>query len=173
MRGACVEMGTAAGTAGRPLTKPQVQQCLIRNTVSQSWRIGRAVALARLKANLGNLGPVLVDALGGPTSAKVLFSGKIMEVNRKLYKGHSVGEVVIQALQADEEEDGDPSSPKQRFRGVMTSKFRSKYNSKGGGECEGKFATRLISQFHSRTRTSLRNMLSMARPPSLRACRIL
>jgi len=126
MRGACVEMGTAAGTAGRPLTKPQVQQCLIRNTLSQSWRIGREVALARLKANLGNLGPVLVEALGGPKAAKVLFSGKIMEVNRKLYKGHSVGEVVIQALQADEEEDEDPASPRQRFHGTMTSESSSK-----------------------------------------------
>jgi DUF917 family protein len=126
MRGACVEMGTAAGTAGRPLTKPQVQQCLIRNTISQSWRIGREVALARLKANLGNLGPVLVEALGGPKSAKVLFSGKIMAVNRKLHKGHSVGEVVIHALQAEEEEDEDPVRPRQRFQGTMTSKYRSK-----------------------------------------------
>ena len=133
MRGACVEMGTAAGTAGRPLTKPQVQQCLIRNTLSQSWRIGREVALARLKANLGNLGPVLVEALGGPKAAKVLFSGKIMEVNRKLYKGHSVGEVVIQALQADEEEDEDPARPRQRFHGTMTSEFSSKREGMSGG----------------------------------------
>jgi len=123
MRGACVEMGTAAGIAGRPLTKPQVQQCLIRNTVSQAWRIGREVALARHKANLGNLGPVLVEALGGAKTAKVLFSGKIMEVNRKLHKGHSVGEVVIQALQAEEEEEEDPANPQRRFEGMMTSEL--------------------------------------------------
>jgi DUF917 family protein len=124
MRGACVEMGTAAGFAGRPLIKPQVQQCLIRNTVSQAWRIGREVALARHKANLGNLGPVLVDACGGTRAAKVLFSGKIMEVNRKLHKGHSVGEVVIQALRAEEEEEEDLMKPKQRFEGMMTSEFK-------------------------------------------------
>ena len=116
-------MGTAAGIAGRPLTKPQVQQCMIRNTVSQAWRLGREVALARQKANLGNLSPVLVEALGGSRTANLLFSGKIMEVNRKLRRGHSVGEVVIQALQAEEEEEEDLANPKPQFEGTMTSEL--------------------------------------------------
>lgn len=94
---------------------------MIRNTVSQSWRLGRAVSLARYKANLGNLGPVLVEALGGSSTAKVLFSGKITEVNRTMYKGHSVGEVVIQALQVEEEEEEDPSNPKERYEGTLKS----------------------------------------------------
>lgn len=96
---------------------------MIRNTVSQSWHIGREVAPARQKANLGNLGPVLVEALGGSKTAKVLFSGKIMEVNRKLVKGHSVGEVVIQALHAEEEKEEDLANPKLRFEGKMTSEL--------------------------------------------------
>jgi DUF917 family protein len=94
---------------------------MIRNTVSQSWRLGRAIALARYKANLGNLGPVLVDTLGGKKTAKVLFSGKIVEVNRSMYKGHSVGEVVIQALHIEEEEEEDQTHPKERFEGKISS----------------------------------------------------
>ena len=82
----------------------------------------RAVSLARHKANLGNLGSVLVEALGGSSTAKVLFSGKITEVNRTMYKGHSVGEVVIQALQVEEEEEEDPSNPKERYEGTLKSK---------------------------------------------------
>lgn len=123
--------------AGRPMTKgqsqprilpnnpltgiEQCQQCMIRNTVSQSWRLGRAVSLARHKANLGNLGPVLVDTLGGPSTAKVLFSGKITEVNRTMYKGHSVGEVVIQALQVEEEDEEDEATPREKYEGVLKS----------------------------------------------------
>lgn len=124
LRGACVEMGTASGAASRPLTKAEWQKTMIRNTVSQAWRLGRAVALARNKANLGNLGSVVVDALGGSKTARVLVSRKIMEVNRKMYKGHSVGEVVIEALQADEEEDPDPSNPRPAFEGTLTSKLK-------------------------------------------------
>ncbi|KAL7424492.1 hypothetical protein Q5752_000176 [Cryptotrichosporon argae] len=106
LRAACVEMGTRAGTALRPLTKAQCDRALIRNTVSQAWRLGRAVELAARQANIGNIGPVLVDALGGDAAACVLFAGKIVDVARKIVKGHSYGEVVVQALAAEDADDG-------------------------------------------------------------------
>ncbi|WWC72806.1 uncharacterized protein I206_106770 [Kwoniella pini CBS 10737] len=124
-RAACVEMGTHAGSAQRPLTKAQCEQAMIKNTVSQAWRLGRAVALANKQSNVGNIGKVLVEALGGSRCAKVLFSGKITEVDRKMYKGHTVGELVIQALKADEEEEEDPENPKEKFEGIMRIPFKN------------------------------------------------
>nr|XP_019000245.1 hydantoinase [Kwoniella mangroviensis CBS 8507]OCF63706.1 hydantoinase [Kwoniella mangroviensis CBS 8507] len=124
-RAACVEMGTHAGAAQRPLTKPQCEQAMIKNTVSQAWRLGRAVALANKQSNVGNIGKVLVEALGGSRCAKVLFNGKVTNVNRRIYKGHTIGEIVIQALKADEEEDEDPKNPKEKFEGIMTIPFKN------------------------------------------------
>jgi DUF917 family protein len=118
-RAACVEMGTHAGAAQRPLTKAQCQQAMIKNTISQTWRLGRAVSLANKQSNIGKIGEILVDALGGKKTARVLFSGKVVDVSRKIFKGHSYGEIVIQALRSEEEEDGD--GPKERFEGVMKS----------------------------------------------------
>ena len=121
LRAGCVEMGTYAGVAFKPLTKDICEQALIKNTISQSWRLGRAVALANKQANVGNVGSVIVDAMGGADTAKFLFAGNIIEVKRSIFKGHTVGEVVIQALKADEEEADDPERPRLQFRGMMRS----------------------------------------------------
>jgi N-methylhydantoinase A/oxoprolinase/acetone carboxylase beta subunit/DUF917 family protein len=120
LRAGCVEMGTHADVAARPLEKSFLRKALVRNTVSQAWRLGRAVALATKQANIGNVGRVLVDAVGGDKAARVLFAGKVTEVGRHMHKGHTVGELTIQALATDEEDD--PESPKQRFEGVLKSK---------------------------------------------------
>jgi DUF917 family protein len=67
---------------------------------------------------------VLVDALGGAVASKVLFSGKIVEVNRRIYKGHTVGEIVVKAVAAGEEEEGDEGEgAKERFEGTVVSKW--------------------------------------------------
>jgi hypothetical protein len=119
LRAACVEMGTHAGAASRPLTREECEGCMVKNTVSQAWRLGRSVALANKSANIGNIGPILVDALGGPQASRVLFSGKIVEVNRRIFKGHTIGEIVVKAVAA-EDEDGEG---KERFEGTVTSEL--------------------------------------------------
>jgi DUF917 family protein len=132
MRAACVEMGTHAGAAHRPLTKSECSGCMVKNTVSQAWRLGRAVALANKSANIGNIGSVLVDALGGRGASRVLFSGKIMEVNRRIYKGHTVGEIVVRAVSAEEEEEGgDEAVVKEKFEGSVTSESAARSASGG------------------------------------------
>nr|XP_019001047.1 hydantoinase [Kwoniella mangroviensis CBS 8507]OCF64508.1 hydantoinase [Kwoniella mangroviensis CBS 8507] len=124
LRAACMEMGTSAQVVARPLTKVECERALIRNTVSQSWRIGRAVALANKQANIDNIGSVLVNALGGSDAAKVLFEGKIVQVGRRLYKGHSYGEIEIHAMGGDEATE-DPNNPQRKFRGVMKIPFKN------------------------------------------------
>jgi DUF917 family protein len=149
LRAACVDMGTHAGAAERPLTKAECQLSMVKNTVSQAWRLGKAVALAKKQANLGNLGSILVDSFGGLNTAQVLFSGKIIEVSRRIYKGHTIGEVIIQALAADEE-DEDPDHPRQHFEGTMMSKWPSLAHSS--------------RQSPSRTRTCMQSTGSTAKP---------
>jgi DUF917 family protein len=149
LRAACVEMGTHAGAAERPLTKAECELSMVKNTVSQAWRLGKAVALAKKQANLGNLGSILVDSFGGLNTAQVLFSGKIIEVSRRIYKGHTIGEVIIQALAADEE-DEDPDHPRQHFEGTMMSKWPSLAHSS--------------RQSPSRTRTCMQSTGSTAKP---------
>jgi DUF917 family protein len=94
---------------------------MVKNTISQAWRLGRSVALANKTANIGNIGNVLVDALGGGKASRVLFSGKIVEVNRRIFKGHTVGEIVVKAVAAEDEEDDE--GEKEKFEGTVTSRF--------------------------------------------------
>jgi len=71
------------GLASRPLDTEYVGTAMIKNTVSLSWRIGRAIALARKQSSLSRIGSIVVDAVGGSKSAKVLFMGKITDVRRR------------------------------------------------------------------------------------------
>ncbi|KAG6333941.1 hypothetical protein ID866_5152 [Astraeus odoratus] len=121
MRAACVEMGTHVGMAIKPLKAKDLQTMMIANTVSLSWRIGRAIMLARKQSNIGDIGRIIVDAVGGSGSAKVLFSGKITDVRRRLYKGHTIGEVVVTALSTDEDY---PNNSKE-FMGMLVIPFKN------------------------------------------------
>lgn len=100
------------------MTASFASRCLVKNTVSLAWRLGRAVALATKQSNLSNVGSVIVEALGGKETARVLFSGKIVEVGRRTFKGHVIGEVVIQAMKAGEEEEEEG---KETFEGTLRS----------------------------------------------------
>jgi len=125
LRAACVEMGTHVGLASCPLSADYVDIAMIKNTVSLSWRIGRAITLARKQSSLSRIGSILVDAVGGSKSAKVLFMGKITDVRRRVYKGHTIGEIVITALALDDDVDDDPDDPTERFIGKLTIPFKN------------------------------------------------
>ena len=113
-------MGTLVGLAKRPLPLEFCTKGMIKNTISLSWRLGKSVTLANKQHNIGNIGQVLVDALGGPATAKVLFAGKIVEISRNVYRGHTIGEVVLAALSLDELENQD-SETTQSFTGHLKS----------------------------------------------------
>ena len=87
---------TFVGVASRPQRAKALEVSMIANTVSLSWRIGRAIALARKQSNIDQIGPVIVDAVGGTKTAKVLFSGKIVDLRRRCvafdncYQAHGV-----------------------------------------------------------------------------------
>lgn len=94
---------------------------MVKNTVSLSWRLGRAVKLSNSQGTIGSIGDILIDALGGKGTGKVLFTGKIVHVIRKVHKGHLFGEVRVEPLGSDETEDISPSST--AWKGSVTSKL--------------------------------------------------
>lgn len=71
------------GAAKRPLTVEECRRFAVKNTVSLAWRIGRAVDFARKQHAIGQVGQVIIDAVGGADTAKLLFAGKIVEVSRR------------------------------------------------------------------------------------------
>lgn len=102
LRASCSEMGSRVGMAARPTTTDRVIKYGILNTLSLAWRIGRCIARARTTNTLNTVVEQIVEEIGGSKTAKVLFRGKIVNVERRLYKGHSYGEITIR--QTDESE---------------------------------------------------------------------
>ena len=97
-RTALAEMGSHVGLAKGPISGLKTKNYVVENTVSLAWRIGRAVALCRQRNQIEEVGELIIDEVGGRESGKLLFKGKIIEVARKLIKGHTYGEVVIEAM---------------------------------------------------------------------------
>jgi DUF917 family protein len=106
LRAGCVEMGSSVGAATKPHTTHQVQSYAVLNTCSLAWRIGRCIARSTASNNLSTVAENIIDEVGGPDSAKVLFRGKIIEVENRLTKGHNYGIVHIKAFDTvDDDED--------------------------------------------------------------------
>uniref|UniRef100_A0A060T268 ARAD1C22924p n=1 Tax=Blastobotrys adeninivorans TaxID=409370 RepID=A0A060T268_BLAAD len=97
IRASLSELGASVGVVNPPMTVDQVKDTTVKNTVSQAWRIGRAVMIARQKSEINMLPRRIIDAVGGDRSAKQLFAGKIVSVDKYLFKGHVYGEVVIES----------------------------------------------------------------------------
>lgn len=110
LRAPAIEMGYYVGLAAKPTNTDLVRKWSIRNTVSQAWRIGRCIARAKRMNTINTVAEQIVYEVGGPSTAKILFRGKIIGVERRLFKGHSHGEVVIQAVLSDEGDLIDPES---------------------------------------------------------------
>lgn len=100
-RAALSQMGSHVGCAKGPVSGANTKTWVVENTVSLSWRIGRAVALSRCTNQVDTVAESIIDEVGGPTSAKVLFKGKIVGVERVLRMGHAYGEVIIESASED------------------------------------------------------------------------
>ncbi|KAK3300667.1 uncharacterized protein B0H64DRAFT_316024 [Chaetomium fimeti] len=96
VRAALSEMGSQVAAADPPVTGAEMKRWVVDNTVSQAWRIGRAVARARAENRVDTVAESIVEECGGSGAARVLFKGKIVGVERTLRKGHVYGECVIE-----------------------------------------------------------------------------
>ncbi|EAA35716.3 hypothetical protein GE21DRAFT_1913 [Neurospora crassa] len=99
IRAALSQMGSQVGAADPPVTGAEMKRWVVENTVSQAWRLGRAVARARAMNRLDEVAETIVEECGGGqkgAAAKMLFKGKIVGVRRTLRMGHVYGECIIE-----------------------------------------------------------------------------
>ncbi|KZO91644.1 hydantoinase/oxoprolinase [Calocera viscosa TUFC12733] len=101
LRNVCTTMGSAAAVAVAPLSRKQCQDYGVPYSVSQSWRLGRAIAVCRAKNDMKAVPSAIFEVQGG----KCLFVGKIVDVKREVRAGWTWGEVSIAALQDDEQDE--------------------------------------------------------------------
>ncbi|KAF2442386.1 DUF917-domain-containing protein [Karstenula rhodostoma CBS 690.94] len=102
IRAALSQMGSHVGTADGPVTGAETRRWAVEHTISLSWRIGRQVARARKENRIDNVAESIIDAVGGPETGRVLFKGKIVGVERKLWMGHIYGEVIVEGTDGTE-----------------------------------------------------------------------
>ncbi|KAI1336904.1 DUF917-domain-containing protein [Xylariaceae sp. FL0016] len=127
LRAALSQMGSSTGCAEAPVTGAECKRWVVEHTISQSWRIGRAVAKARRSNRVDNVAETIL-AECGPEAGKVLFKGKIVGVERTLRMGHIYGECIIEGAEVvdDEEASSRPaSSPQPQFRGSIKIPFKN------------------------------------------------
>ena len=111
LRACCVTMGCSAGVVSRPLTAEEFLEQGLLNTHSLGWRIGRAVRLAQRGFSEGTAADAIIEQCGGTDVAAIIFEGKIIDVSNILFKGHSVGQLLIEghSPKCPEPETEDPS----------------------------------------------------------------
>ncbi|KAK1980094.1 hydantoinase/oxoprolinase [Colletotrichum cereale] len=105
LRASCSEMGSRVGMAAKPTTSDRVKRFGVLNTVSLAWRIGRCIAVCQATNTMSTVAESIIEEAGGAEAAKVLFRGKITKVERRLFKGHSYGEVHIAAFESGDEDE--------------------------------------------------------------------
>jgi DUF917 family protein len=113
LRASCTEMGSRVGMAAKPTTREKVIKYSVLNTMSLAWRIGRCIARAKAHNTTSTIAEQIIDEVGGPETAKVLFRGKIIAVERRLWKGHSYGEISIQQIAEEEQESSSAGSMRE------------------------------------------------------------
>ena len=126
MRSALSQMGSQVGFADAPVTGAETKRWVVEHTLSQSWRIGRAVARARKENRVDNVAETILDECGGPEAGRVLWKGKIVGVERTLRNGHVYGECLIEG--ADVKDDGDSMTGDEsvaQFRGTIKIPFKN------------------------------------------------
>ncbi|CDK25860.1 unnamed protein product [Kuraishia capsulata CBS 1993] len=96
MRASLAELSASVGCINAPMKAAEMDLKTIHRSVSLAWRIGKAVMLARQESDIEGLPNRILEATGGPESGKHLFSGKIVGVETKMWKGHAYGEVRIE-----------------------------------------------------------------------------
>jgi DUF917 family protein len=125
LRASCTEMGSRVGMAAKPTTKEKVIKFSVLNTLSLAWRIGRCIARAKKHNTTSTIAEQMIDEVGGSESAKVLFRGKIIGVERRLWKGHSYGEITIQQIADDEQEPASGVMKTVAVGGVLKIPFKN------------------------------------------------
>ncbi|KAF4460640.1 DUF917-domain-containing [Fusarium albosuccineum] len=100
LRAVCVQMGQAAGISLGALTGRQVKQVAAQFSISLTWRLGRAVQLARAHKR------DIVDSILATHPRKKILTGKITGVTRHVRGAFTEGSATIVPF-----EGAEPGSP--------------------------------------------------------------
>lgn len=128
LRAALSQMGSHTGCAEGAVSGAEARRWAVEHTISESWRIGRAVARARRENRVDRVAEDIVEAVGGAQAAKVLWKGKIVRVTRTLRTGHVYGECVVEGMDvagAGSEEAGGDRAAAQQFKGLIKIPFKN------------------------------------------------
>jgi len=100
MRVVSTEMGSLAALCPHPLPVHEIRDFGVARSLSQAWRIGRAIAMCRQSNDMNSIAKAILENQEG----KCLFVGKIVNVSREVKPGFTWGEVRIKKLREDEVE---------------------------------------------------------------------
>ncbi|KAJ9148462.1 DUF917-domain-containing protein [Pleurostoma richardsiae] len=127
LRVALSQMGSHTGCAESPVTGAETKRWAVEHTISQAWRIGRAVERARRSNRVDSVAETIIEECGGSEAAKVIWKGKIVGVTRTLHMGHIYGECLIEGADVvDEAAEGNGAAPSQpQFRGIVKIPFKN------------------------------------------------
>ncbi|KAI0854280.1 DUF917-domain-containing protein, partial [Daldinia vernicosa] len=128
LRAALSQMGSGVGFADPPVTGAECKRWAVEHTISQSWRIGRAVAKARKSNRVDNVAETILAECGGPEAGKVLWKGKIVGVERTLRMGHIYGECIIEGADVVDDDAGvkaHPAPSRPQFQGRIKIPFKN------------------------------------------------
>ncbi|KAI0193251.1 hypothetical protein EV127DRAFT_385163 [Xylaria flabelliformis] len=129
-RAALSEMGSQVGTADAPVAGDECKRWVVENTISQSWRIGRAVAKARRSNQIDNVAETIIAECGGAEAGRVLWKGKIVGVERTLRMGHVYGECIIEGADVVDDDSRIKGNKKHTpsasgFEGLLKIPFKN------------------------------------------------
>lgn len=96
-RALTIQMGSAACYAVGPMTTDQVRRTAVPHTLTLARDLGKAVQHAR------SLHADTTEAILNSCGGKVLFQGKIVDVERRTTGGFSKGTVLIEGTRSDQE----------------------------------------------------------------------
>jgi DUF917 family protein len=83
--------------------------------------------MAEATNTLSSVAEAIVVELGGSRSARILFRGKIIAVERRLFKGHSYGSITVAGLSSEEDESANDTNrmPAVVTGGTLTIPFKN------------------------------------------------
>lgn len=100
-RAVCVQLGGTAMVADRPLTMRRLRETCVPNTITLAHRVGDAVLAARAR------GDDPIAAMCAVTRGRVLFVGKVTDVDRRVERGYNFGRLRIAGLDRWQGDDAD------------------------------------------------------------------
>ncbi|KAI1333331.1 hydantoinase [Xylariaceae sp. FL0255] len=129
-RAALSQMGSGVATADATVTGSECKRWAVENTISQSWRIGRAVSRARAESRVHCVAEEILKECGGSTAGRVLWKGKIVGVQRVLRNGYDFGEVLIEgaditAFDFDNDNSASALRSHDLFTGLVKISFKN------------------------------------------------